>query len=174
MPTCGITLVGSSNYFVPSLLHSTNPTRVRRCVWRGGSRSCQTTQADLTFSSSMIQTKVSVTCSPQLVFVGRCSVANHQSHICISVMYIKVLFKLHFAGNVYKFQTGSRFSAIIWHKNLEEASKSSRPQVCSSTLSVSLLDASKLCVKCEANCPGFLFRPRTSIALLKLWQSDPY
>ncbi|KAK0146694.1 Ras-specific guanine nucleotide-releasing factor RalGPS1 [Merluccius polli] len=34
-------------------------------------------------------------------------------------------------GNVYKFQTGSRFSAIIWHKNLEEASKSNRPQVCS-------------------------------------------
>uniref|UniRef100_A0A8C5BTU7 Ras-specific guanine nucleotide-releasing factor RalGPS1 n=1 Tax=Gadus morhua TaxID=8049 RepID=A0A8C5BTU7_GADMO len=32
-------------------------------------------------------------------------------------------------GNVYKFQTGSRFLAIIWHKNLEEASKSNRPQV---------------------------------------------
>ncbi|KAK7895827.1 hypothetical protein WMY93_021152 [Mugilogobius chulae] len=32
-------------------------------------------------------------------------------------------------GNVYKFQTGSRFSAIIWHKNLEEASRSSRPQI---------------------------------------------
>ncbi|KAG7263120.1 hypothetical protein CRUP_015377 [Coryphaenoides rupestris] len=32
-------------------------------------------------------------------------------------------------GNVYKFQTGSRFSAIIWHKNLEEASKSNRPQI---------------------------------------------
>uniref|UniRef100_A0A672J751 Ras-specific guanine nucleotide-releasing factor RalGPS1-like n=1 Tax=Salarias fasciatus TaxID=181472 RepID=A0A672J751_SALFA len=32
-------------------------------------------------------------------------------------------------GNVYKFQTGSRFSAIIWHKNLEEACRSSRPQV---------------------------------------------
>uniref|UniRef100_A0A3B3ZQB8 Ras-specific guanine nucleotide-releasing factor RalGPS1 n=1 Tax=Periophthalmus magnuspinnatus TaxID=409849 RepID=A0A3B3ZQB8_9GOBI len=31
--------------------------------------------------------------------------------------------------NVYKFQTGSRFSAIIWHKNLEEASRSSRPQI---------------------------------------------
>ncbi|KAF3848729.1 hypothetical protein F7725_015226, partial [Dissostichus mawsoni] len=31
-------------------------------------------------------------------------------------------------GNVYKFQTGSRFSAIIWHKNLEEACRSSRPQ----------------------------------------------
>uniref|UniRef100_A0A665TD51 Ras-specific guanine nucleotide-releasing factor RalGPS1 n=1 Tax=Echeneis naucrates TaxID=173247 RepID=A0A665TD51_ECHNA len=27
-------------------------------------------------------------------------------------------------GNVYKFQTGSRFSAIIWHKNLEEACRS--------------------------------------------------
>uniref|UniRef100_A0A7N8YAQ8 Ral GEF with PH domain and SH3 binding motif 1 n=1 Tax=Mastacembelus armatus TaxID=205130 RepID=A0A7N8YAQ8_9TELE len=34
-------------------------------------------------------------------------------------------------GNVYKFQTGSRFSAIIWHKNLEEACRSTRPQVCS-------------------------------------------
>ncbi|XP_078128026.1 ras-specific guanine nucleotide-releasing factor RalGPS1 isoform X3 [Sander vitreus] len=32
-------------------------------------------------------------------------------------------------GNVYKFQTGSRFSAIIWHKNLEEACRSSRPQM---------------------------------------------
>ncbi|TNN34504.1 Ras-specific guanine nucleotide-releasing factor RalGPS1 [Liparis tanakae] len=32
-------------------------------------------------------------------------------------------------GNVYKFQTGSRFSAIIWHKNLEEACRSSRPEV---------------------------------------------
>uniref|UniRef100_A0A669CUH9 Ral GEF with PH domain and SH3 binding motif 1 n=1 Tax=Oreochromis niloticus TaxID=8128 RepID=A0A669CUH9_ORENI len=32
-------------------------------------------------------------------------------------------------GNVYKFQTGSRFSAIIWHKNLEEACRKSRPQV---------------------------------------------
>lgn len=32
-------------------------------------------------------------------------------------------------GNVYKFQTGSRFSAIIWHKNLEEACRSSRPQI---------------------------------------------
>ncbi|XP_061589221.1 ras-specific guanine nucleotide-releasing factor RalGPS1-like [Cololabis saira] len=30
-------------------------------------------------------------------------------------------------GNVYKFQTGSRFSAIIWHRNLEEASRSSKP-----------------------------------------------
>uniref|UniRef100_A0A8C9WEL5 Ral GEF with PH domain and SH3 binding motif 1 n=1 Tax=Scleropages formosus TaxID=113540 RepID=A0A8C9WEL5_SCLFO len=33
-------------------------------------------------------------------------------------------------GNVYKFQTGSRFSAIIWHKHLEDACRSSRPQVC--------------------------------------------
>ncbi|KAM6902262.1 ras-specific guanine nucleotide-releasing factor RalGPS1-like isoform 1-T1 [Xenentodon cancila] len=32
-------------------------------------------------------------------------------------------------GNVYKFQTGSRFSAIIWHKNLEEACRSSKPQM---------------------------------------------
>uniref|UniRef100_A0AAY4ETP0 Ras-specific guanine nucleotide-releasing factor RalGPS1 n=1 Tax=Denticeps clupeoides TaxID=299321 RepID=A0AAY4ETP0_9TELE len=32
-------------------------------------------------------------------------------------------------GNVYKFQTGSRFSAIIWHKHLEEACRTFRPQV---------------------------------------------
>uniref|UniRef100_A0A8D3A6N9 Ras-specific guanine nucleotide-releasing factor RalGPS1 n=1 Tax=Scophthalmus maximus TaxID=52904 RepID=A0A8D3A6N9_SCOMX len=32
-------------------------------------------------------------------------------------------------GNAYKFQTGSRFSAIIWHKNLEEACRSCRPQI---------------------------------------------
>uniref|UniRef100_A0A3Q3VUZ9 Ras-specific guanine nucleotide-releasing factor RalGPS1 n=1 Tax=Mola mola TaxID=94237 RepID=A0A3Q3VUZ9_MOLML len=32
-------------------------------------------------------------------------------------------------GNVYKFQTESRFSAIIWHKNLEEACRCSRPQM---------------------------------------------
>uniref|UniRef100_A0A6Q2X7I8 Ras-GEF domain-containing protein n=1 Tax=Esox lucius TaxID=8010 RepID=A0A6Q2X7I8_ESOLU len=32
-------------------------------------------------------------------------------------------------GNVYKFQTGSRFSAIIWHKHLEEACRSNRPQI---------------------------------------------
>ncbi|KAM6986045.1 ras-specific guanine nucleotide-releasing factor RalGPS1 [Aplochiton taeniatus] len=32
-------------------------------------------------------------------------------------------------GNVYKFQTGSRFSAIIWHKNLEEACQSNKPQI---------------------------------------------
>ncbi|XP_072529901.1 ras-specific guanine nucleotide-releasing factor RalGPS1 isoform X2 [Salminus brasiliensis] len=31
-------------------------------------------------------------------------------------------------GNVYKFQTGSRFSAILWHKHLEEACRSNRPQ----------------------------------------------
>ncbi|XP_066514529.1 ras-specific guanine nucleotide-releasing factor RalGPS1 isoform X2 [Hoplias malabaricus] len=31
-------------------------------------------------------------------------------------------------GNVYKFKTGSRFSAIIWHKHLEEACRSNRPQ----------------------------------------------
>lgn len=44
---------------------------------------------------------------------------NHIYDLCLST------------GNVYKFQTGSRFSAIIWHKNLEEACRSSRPQVCS-------------------------------------------
>ncbi|XDV21708.1 hypothetical protein PO909_026742, partial [Leuciscus waleckii] len=32
-------------------------------------------------------------------------------------------------GNVYKFQTGDRFSAIIWHKRLEEACRRRRPQV---------------------------------------------
>uniref|UniRef100_A0A8C7ZMM9 Ral GEF with PH domain and SH3 binding motif 1 n=1 Tax=Oryzias sinensis TaxID=183150 RepID=A0A8C7ZMM9_9TELE len=32
-------------------------------------------------------------------------------------------------GNVYKFQTGSRFSAIVWHKNLEEACRSCKSQV---------------------------------------------
>lgn len=36
---------------------------------------------------------------------------------------------LCFLGNVYKFQTGSRFSAIIWHKHLAEACRSTRPQV---------------------------------------------
>nr|XP_023421231.1 ras-specific guanine nucleotide-releasing factor RalGPS1 isoform X2 [Cavia porcellus] len=32
-------------------------------------------------------------------------------------------------GNVYKFQTGSRFHAILWHKHLGDACKSNRPQV---------------------------------------------
>ncbi|XP_030631248.1 ras-specific guanine nucleotide-releasing factor RalGPS1 isoform X4 [Chanos chanos] len=32
-------------------------------------------------------------------------------------------------GNVYRFQTGSRFSAIIWHKHLEDACRSNRPQI---------------------------------------------
>ncbi|XP_048970418.1 ras-specific guanine nucleotide-releasing factor RalGPS1 isoform X7 [Canis lupus baileyi] len=37
-------------------------------------------------------------------------------------------------GNVYKFQTGSRFHAILWHKHLDDACKSNRPQgiLCSS------------------------------------------
>ncbi|CAO2597851.1 Ras-specific guanine nucleotide-releasing factor RalGPS1 [Lemmus lemmus] len=35
-------------------------------------------------------------------------------------------------GNVYKFQTGSRFHAILWHKHLDDACKSNRPQVMSS------------------------------------------
>ncbi|XP_072287186.1 ras-specific guanine nucleotide-releasing factor RalGPS1 isoform X4 [Pyxicephalus adspersus] len=30
-------------------------------------------------------------------------------------------------GNVYKFQTSSRFHAILWHKHLDDASKSGRP-----------------------------------------------
>ncbi|XP_077097932.1 ras-specific guanine nucleotide-releasing factor RalGPS1 isoform X2 [Siphateles boraxobius] len=32
-------------------------------------------------------------------------------------------------GNVYKFQTGDRFSAIVWHKRLEEACRRRRPQI---------------------------------------------
>nr|XP_036864028.1 ras-specific guanine nucleotide-releasing factor RalGPS1 isoform X3 [Manis javanica] len=35
-------------------------------------------------------------------------------------------------GNVYKFQTGSRFHAILWHKHLDDACKSNRPQMTSS------------------------------------------
>ncbi|XP_074187144.1 ras-specific guanine nucleotide-releasing factor RalGPS1 isoform X3 [Rhinolophus sinicus] len=31
-------------------------------------------------------------------------------------------------GNVYKFQTGSRLHAILWHKHLDDACKSNRPQ----------------------------------------------
>lgn len=37
-------------------------------------------------------------------------------------------------GNVYKFQTGSRFHAILWHKHLDDACKSSRPQASSEML----------------------------------------
>ncbi|EPQ17204.1 Ras-specific guanine nucleotide-releasing factor RalGPS1 [Myotis brandtii] len=36
---------------------------------------------------------------------------------------------LYPSGNVYKFQTGSRFHAILWHKHLDDACKSNRPQV---------------------------------------------
>ncbi|XP_032303936.1 ras-specific guanine nucleotide-releasing factor RalGPS1 isoform X3 [Coturnix japonica] len=32
-------------------------------------------------------------------------------------------------GNVYKFQTGSRFHAILWHKHLDDACRSNKPQV---------------------------------------------
>nr|XP_009940419.1 PREDICTED: ras-specific guanine nucleotide-releasing factor RalGPS1 isoform X2 [Opisthocomus hoazin] len=32
-------------------------------------------------------------------------------------------------GDVYKFQTGSRFHAILWHKHLDDACKSNKPQV---------------------------------------------
>ncbi|XP_043576172.1 ras-specific guanine nucleotide-releasing factor RalGPS1-like isoform X1 [Chiloscyllium plagiosum] len=32
-------------------------------------------------------------------------------------------------GNVYKFQTSSRFHAILWHKHLDDACKSNRPQI---------------------------------------------
>uniref|UniRef100_A0A8C2TKQ8 Ras-specific guanine nucleotide-releasing factor RalGPS1 n=1 Tax=Coturnix japonica TaxID=93934 RepID=A0A8C2TKQ8_COTJA len=31
-------------------------------------------------------------------------------------------------GNVYKFQTGSRFHAILWHKHLDDACRSNKPQ----------------------------------------------
>ncbi|XP_038021057.1 ras-specific guanine nucleotide-releasing factor RalGPS1 isoform X2 [Anas platyrhynchos] len=36
-------------------------------------------------------------------------------------------------GNVYKFQTGSRFHAILWHKHLDDACKSNKPQMARST-----------------------------------------
>ncbi|XP_073696235.1 ras-specific guanine nucleotide-releasing factor RalGPS1-like [Garra rufa] len=32
-------------------------------------------------------------------------------------------------GNVYKFQTSDRFTAIVWHKHLEEACRRRRPQI---------------------------------------------
>ncbi|XP_065107247.1 ras-specific guanine nucleotide-releasing factor RalGPS1 isoform X1 [Paramisgurnus dabryanus] len=32
-------------------------------------------------------------------------------------------------GNVYKFQTGDRFSAIMWHRNLQEACQRKPPQI---------------------------------------------
>ncbi|XP_021269854.1 ras-specific guanine nucleotide-releasing factor RalGPS1 isoform X4 [Numida meleagris] len=32
-------------------------------------------------------------------------------------------------GNVYKFQAGSRFHAILWHKHLDDACKSNKPRV---------------------------------------------
>ncbi|XP_016096543.1 ras-specific guanine nucleotide-releasing factor RalGPS1-like isoform X1 [Sinocyclocheilus grahami] len=32
-------------------------------------------------------------------------------------------------GNVYKFQTSDRFTAILWHKHLEEACRRRRPQI---------------------------------------------
>uniref|UniRef100_A0A8C1CYZ1 Ral GEF with PH domain and SH3 binding motif 1 n=1 Tax=Cyprinus carpio carpio TaxID=630221 RepID=A0A8C1CYZ1_CYPCA len=36
-------------------------------------------------------------------------------------------------GNVYKFQTSDRFTAIMWHKHLEEACRRRRPQVSTTT-----------------------------------------
>uniref|UniRef100_A0A8C1WAT5 Ral GEF with PH domain and SH3 binding motif 1 n=1 Tax=Cyprinus carpio TaxID=7962 RepID=A0A8C1WAT5_CYPCA len=36
-------------------------------------------------------------------------------------------------GNVYKFQTSDRFTAIMWHKHLEEACRRRRPQVSTNT-----------------------------------------
>uniref|UniRef100_A0A8C6X8G1 Ral GEF with PH domain and SH3 binding motif 1 n=1 Tax=Naja naja TaxID=35670 RepID=A0A8C6X8G1_NAJNA len=41
-------------------------------------------------------------------------------------------------GNVYKFQTGSRFHAILWHKHLDDACRSNRPQVAHLLLGFSL------------------------------------
>uniref|UniRef100_A0A8D0A334 Ral GEF with PH domain and SH3 binding motif 1 n=1 Tax=Sander lucioperca TaxID=283035 RepID=A0A8D0A334_SANLU len=67
--------------------------------------------------------------------------SNHCKKVCVTGWMVVLpddparpnIFQLNDPdkGNVYKFQTGSRFSAIIWHKNLEEACRSSRPQVCS-------------------------------------------
>uniref|UniRef100_A0A8C4F2W2 Ras-specific guanine nucleotide-releasing factor RalGPS1 n=1 Tax=Dicentrarchus labrax TaxID=13489 RepID=A0A8C4F2W2_DICLA len=66
--------------------------------------------------------------------------SNHCKKVCVTGWMVVLpddparpnIFQLNDPdkGNVYKFQTGSRFSAIIWHKNLEEACRSSRPQVC--------------------------------------------
>lgn len=46
----------------------------------------------------------------------------------MSVCMFRV-FHFLFVGNVYKFQTGSRFHAILWHKHLDDACKSNKPQV---------------------------------------------
>uniref|UniRef100_A0A8C4F1T3 Ras-specific guanine nucleotide-releasing factor RalGPS1 n=1 Tax=Dicentrarchus labrax TaxID=13489 RepID=A0A8C4F1T3_DICLA len=64
--------------------------------------------------------------------------SNHCKKVCVTGWMVVLpddparpnIFQLNDPdkGNVYKFQTGSRFSAIIWHKNLEEACRSSRPQ----------------------------------------------
>uniref|UniRef100_A0A673K0T7 Ras-specific guanine nucleotide-releasing factor RalGPS1-like n=1 Tax=Sinocyclocheilus rhinocerous TaxID=307959 RepID=A0A673K0T7_9TELE len=43
-------------------------------------------------------------------------------------------------GNVYKFQTSDRFTAIMWHKHLEEACRRRRPQVSTTTDSLGLDD----------------------------------
>ncbi|XP_031138465.1 ras-specific guanine nucleotide-releasing factor RalGPS1 isoform X2 [Sander lucioperca] len=65
--------------------------------------------------------------------------SNHCKKVCVTGWMVVLpddparpnIFQLNDPdkGNVYKFQTGSRFSAIIWHKNLEEACRSSRPQM---------------------------------------------
>uniref|UniRef100_A0AAY4ED23 Ras-GEF domain-containing protein n=1 Tax=Denticeps clupeoides TaxID=299321 RepID=A0AAY4ED23_9TELE len=65
---------------------------------------------------------------------------SERKHVSIAVFvkFIKNLLSppdmesvksLFVSGNVYKFQTGSRFSAILWHKHLEEACRSNRPKI---------------------------------------------
>lgn len=100
--------------FLCHVLHSTSPAPARRCVSLDGWCCCRITPPGPTYSSSMTQTKVNL--SPQPAW-----------WVCLAPFLKSIVW--HFAGNVYKFQTSSRFSAIIWHKNLEEACRSSRPQV---------------------------------------------
>uniref|UniRef100_A0A5G2R3P2 Ras-specific guanine nucleotide-releasing factor RalGPS1 n=1 Tax=Sus scrofa TaxID=9823 RepID=A0A5G2R3P2_PIG len=62
-------------------------------------------------------------------------------------------------GNVYKFQTGSRFHAILWHKHLDDACKSNRPQVTPPNLSRAVgdpllsLDLSQLQIRTSNRAP---------------------
>lgn len=100
----------SSNVLQP--LCSTSPVPVRRCVSLAGWCYFQMIPPGLTFSSSVTLTKVFLTVFAFFAFFLRL-----HTEICA------------FAGDVYKFQTGSRFSAIIWHKKLEEACRGSRPKV---------------------------------------------
>lgn len=124
-----------------SFCQSISPVPVRRYVSLGGWWCCQMTLPDPTSSSSMTQTKVSFTLPTEPLLFSFSIIKNlnqiNQHTIAIQMM-------CHFTGNVYKFQTGSRFSAIIWHKNLEEACRSSRPQVCSAHTLVCLYRGSGL------------------------------